>query len=43
MLNFRLAAFEKWKKLTEPDWAFLSFQKPDYQNIRYYFYLIVDN
>ena len=36
MLDFRLAAFEKWKKLTEPDWAFLSFQKPDYQNIRYY-------
>ena len=36
MLNFRLAAFEKWKKLTEPDWSFLSFQKPDYQNIRYY-------
>ena len=36
MLDFRLAAFGKWKKLTEPDWAFLSFQKPDYQNIRYY-------
>jgi Fe-S cluster assembly protein SufB len=36
MLDFRLAAFKKWKKLTEPDWAFLSFQKPDYQNIRYY-------
>jgi Fe-S cluster assembly protein SufB len=36
MLQFRLSAFEKWKKLTEPDWAFLLFQKPNYQDIRYY-------
>jgi Fe-S cluster assembly protein SufB len=36
MLEFRLSAFEKWKKMQEPDWAFLAYKKPDYQDIRYY-------
>lgn len=36
MLNFRLKAFEKWKKMSEPNWALLSYTKPDYQNIYYY-------
>jgi hypothetical protein len=26
MLEFRLSAFEKWKKMQEPDWAFLAYK-----------------
>ncbi len=36
MLDFRLKAFAKWKEMTEPNWAHLSYQKPDYQEIIYY-------
>lgn len=36
MLNFRLKAFHKWKKMSEPEWAFINYKKPDYQSIRYY-------
>jgi Fe-S cluster assembly protein SufB len=36
MLKFRLNAFEKWKKLDEPEWAYLNYKKTDYQAIRYY-------
>jgi Fe-S cluster assembly protein SufB len=36
MLQFRLSAFEKWKKMLEPEWAFLNYTKPNYQDIRYY-------
>lgn len=36
MLKFRLNAFEKWKKFTEPEWAYLDYTKADYQDIRYY-------
>ena len=36
MLEFRLKAFEKWKKMNEPKWSFLNYKKPNYQEIRYY-------
>ena len=28
MLEFRLKAFEKWKTMTEPNWANLKYEKP---------------
>ena len=36
MLEFRLKAFKKWKKMIEPEWSYLNYQKSDYQSIRYY-------
>ena len=36
MLDFRLKAFERWKKMTEPDWAHVSYPPIDFQDIRYY-------
>ena len=36
MLEWRLAAFERWQAMEEPDWAKLSFPKIDYQAARYY-------
>ena len=36
MLEFRLKAFEKWLKMDEPDWAFINYEKADYQAIKYY-------
>jgi Fe-S cluster assembly protein SufB len=33
MLEFRLSAFEKWKKMDEPEWAYLDYPKPNYQEI----------
>jgi Fe-S cluster assembly protein SufB len=36
MLNFRLNAFAKWKKLNEPEWSYLTYKKTNYQDIRYY-------
>ena len=27
MLDFRLAAFKKWKKMVEPEWAYLNYKK----------------
>jgi len=36
MLEFRLKAFERWKKMTEPDWAHVSYPPIDFQDIRYY-------
>jgi Fe-S cluster assembly protein SufB len=36
MLEWRLAAFERWLALEEPDWAKLNFPKIDYQAARYY-------
>jgi len=36
MLEFRLEAFKKWKKIIEPSWAAISYPKINYQNIRYY-------
>ena len=36
MLDFRLRALEKWQKMIEPDWCFLNYKHPNYQDIRYY-------
>ena len=36
LLEKRLKAFEVWKKMDEPDWANVSYKKPDYQDIIYY-------
>ena len=36
MLDFRLKAYAKWKTMTMPHWAHLSFQEPDYQDLIYY-------
>lgn len=36
MLEKRLKAFEIWQKMEEPDWANVSYKKPDYQDIIYY-------
>ncbi len=36
MLNWRLEAFERWKEMTEPNWARVHYPKIDYQNIYYY-------
>jgi len=36
MLEFRLRAFKKWKKMNEPKWSHLNYEPIDYQSIRYY-------
>ena len=36
MLQWRLEAFAVWKKMEEPDWPHLQYEKPDYQAISYY-------
>jgi len=36
MLEFRLKAYEKWMKMEEPDWQFVTYPPIDYQNISYY-------
>ncbi len=36
MLDWRLDAFRKWEKMTEPDWANIHYPKPDFQAISYY-------
>ncbi len=36
MLNWRLDAFKVWQTMTEPIWANVHYQKPDYQDIIYY-------
>ncbi len=36
MLQWRLKAFEVWKKMPEPEWANLKIEKIDYQAISYY-------
>ena len=36
LLEIRLKAFEIWEKMDEPDWANVSYKKPDYQDIIYY-------
>ena len=33
MLEYRLKAFKEWQKMKEPDWANISYEKPDYQDI----------
>ena len=36
MLEFRLKAYEQWKKMEEPDWAHVDYPPIDYQDISYY-------
>ena len=36
MLNWRLKAFEHWKKMKEPEWAHVHYPKIDYQAISYF-------
>ena len=36
MTEWRLKAFREWKAMDEPDWANVSYNKPDYQAISYY-------
>ena len=36
MLDWRLKAFEIWKKMKEPEWAKVDYPKIDYQDIYYY-------
>ena len=36
LLAWRLAALSKLKDMTEPDWAQLNYQRPDYDNIYYH-------
>jgi len=36
MLEWRLKAYHQWLKMEEPDWAFVTYPKIDYQDIVYY-------
>ncbi|WP_185850987.1 Fe-S cluster assembly protein SufB [Blattabacterium cuenoti] len=36
MLNWRLESYSIWKKMKEPEWANIKYDKPNYQNISYY-------
>lgn len=36
LLEWRLKAFAVWKKMIEPEWANLTYKKPDFQDIIYY-------
>jgi len=36
MTEWRLEAFRRWEKLTEPDWAMVDYPKIDYQDQYYY-------
>ena len=36
MLDWRLKSFEKWKKMSDPNWANLKFPKINYQDIYYF-------
>jgi len=36
MLDWRLDAFRIWQEMTEPDWANVTYEKPDFQAISYY-------
>lgn len=36
MLEWRLAAFERWQKLVEPTWAMVNYPEIDFQDIYYY-------
>ncbi len=36
MLEYRLKAFRRWEKMTEPDWAHVDYPKIDLQAISYY-------
>jgi Fe-S cluster assembly protein SufB len=36
MLEWRLKAFRIWQEMTEPEWANVTYAKPDFQGIKYY-------
>jgi Fe-S cluster assembly protein SufB len=36
MLEWRLKAYREWVKMTEPNWANVTYEKPDFQAIKYY-------
>ncbi|MFT5247396.1 MAG: Fe-S cluster assembly protein SufB [Litorivivens sp.] len=36
LLDWRLDAFHEWQKMTEPEWAHVKYEKPDFQAISYY-------
>ena len=36
MTEWRLEAFRAWKKMTEPEWANVQYEKPDFDAIQYY-------
>ncbi len=36
MTQWRLKAYQAWKKMDEPEWANVHYSKPDYQAISYY-------
>jgi Fe-S cluster assembly protein SufB len=36
MLDWRLAAYREWLKMSEPAWANVTYPKPDFQAIKYY-------
>ena len=36
LLDWRLKAFKTWENMDEPDWAHVSYQKPNFQDIIYY-------
>ena len=36
LLDWRLKAFKVWEQMEEPDWAHISYPKPDFQDIIYY-------
>lgn len=36
MTAWRLEAYKHWKTMTEPNWANIGYEKPNYQNISYY-------
>ena len=36
MTEWRLEAFEIWSQMTEPEWANVRYEKPDFQGISYY-------
>ncbi|MBU2862946.1 Fe-S cluster assembly protein SufB [Reinekea forsetii] len=36
MTEWRLKAFRAWEEMEEPDWAHVSYPKPDFQSLSYY-------
>ena len=36
LLEWRLDALKVWQEMTEPEWAHVNYQKPDFQSISYY-------
>ena len=36
MTDWRLQAYHTWKKMSEPDWSNVKYEKPDFQKISYY-------